>query len=216
MLFVVVYIDRSVKNQVSIMKEEPQSVRERLIRTTGQLLRSHGYYGTGLDEILKDSDAPKGSLYHYFPGGKRQLASEAVRYMAGRMAKRMVDDLSLTADPIEGLRLFLAGRAKDLEASGFKSGCPIATVTLETASEHSDLCGVCSQSFDGLKQILHEHLSRAGFGQERANSLATLFLASWEGALILSRAHRNTKPLDIVAKEICAMIGGILGKGQNV
>jgi len=196
------------------MKEEPQSVRERLIRTTGQLLRNHGYYGTGLDEILKGSGAPKGSLYHYFPGGKRQLAGAAVRCMAGRMAERMADDLSSMADPTEGLRLFLEGRAKDLEASGFKSGCPIATVTLETASEHSDLCGVCSQSFDGLKQILHEHLSRAGLGPERADSLATLFLASWEGALILSRAHRNTGPLHVVAKELCASLGGLLRNDQ--
>ena len=196
------------------MKEEPQSVRERLIRTTGQLLRNRGYYGTGLDEILKDSGAPKGSLYHYFPGGKRQLANEAVRYMAGRMTKRMADDLSSTGDPAEGLRVFLQGRAKDLEASGFESGCPIATVTLETASEHSDLCDVCSQSFDGLKQILTEHLGRAGLGPEKADSLATLFLASWEGALILSRAHRNTGPLHVVAKELCASLGGLLRNDQ--
>lgn len=188
------------------MKKQNAKARERLVQTTGKLLRAQGYYATGLDEVLRRSSTPKGSLYHYFPGGKRQLADAAVRYMADRMARTMAEVLRSTTDPAEALQIFLDGRAEDLAASSFKSGCPIATVTLETASDDADLRNACSEGFENLTQIFIDHLVTAGISPERAKPMATLFIASWEGGLILSRARQDVEPLKAVARELATLM----------
>jgi len=71
-----------------------QKHKENLVRTAMRLFRKQGYASTGLQQILADSGAPKGSLYHYFPGGKESLGEAAVA-MAGRLIGEMLTDLAL-------------------------------------------------------------------------------------------------------------------------
>ena len=54
------------------------SAREEILQATTALLEKQGSHATGLNEIIRESGAPKGSLYYYFPEGKDQLVSEAV------------------------------------------------------------------------------------------------------------------------------------------
>lgn len=59
---------------------------ERIVHATASLLASRGYFGTGLSDIIARADAPKGSLYHYFPEGKPQIASAAIGFVADEVA----------------------------------------------------------------------------------------------------------------------------------
>ena len=54
------------------------NTRKKMIETTARLVQAKGYHGTSLNEILKKSDAPRGSLYFHFPGGKKTLVLEAM------------------------------------------------------------------------------------------------------------------------------------------
>ena len=55
------------------------STRERIVRPQHlELFRRQGYAATGLKAILAASDAPYGSLYHFFPGGKEELGVAAL------------------------------------------------------------------------------------------------------------------------------------------
>src|SRR6266702_119544 len=92
--------------------------RQRMIRATARLMRRQGYAATGWRQVVADSATPWGSQFHHFPGGKEQLAAEAV------------------ASWVE-----LA--AAELEASGWADGCPVATVALETAHTSAVLAGAC-------------------------------------------------------------------------
>ncbi len=54
------------------------NTREQILQTTCEFLEKQGYHSTGLNEIVKESGVPKGSLYYYFPEGKEQITAEAV------------------------------------------------------------------------------------------------------------------------------------------
>src|SRR6516162_3761363 len=85
-----------------------QETRSRLLEATSKLFRSQGFHATGLDEVLRKSGAPKGSLYHYFPGGKDQLAIEALQYVACQLEEMMSALLHSDGDPLNALQGFLA------------------------------------------------------------------------------------------------------------
>ena len=70
--------------------------RERMVRSAAQLIRRKGVSGTGMREIVTEADAPRGSLQHYFPGGKEELVSDALLSMgdlAARRTRRCLRDL---------------------------------------------------------------------------------------------------------------------------
>ena len=186
------------------------TTRMRLLDTAGQLFRCQGFHATGLDEVLRRSGTPKGSLYHYFPGGKDQLAIETLGHVATELEQRMSALLSSSSDSLKALRKLFQYTAKSLAESGFRDGCPIAPVTLDVASDRESIREACEQGFQNLLQVFVQHLRRAGLSEKRAKSLATLVLASLEGGLILSRAQKSVAPLNAIASELVLVIQGSL------
>ena len=67
--------------------------RRAIVETAVRLFRKQGYAATGLNQIVEESGAPKGSLYHYFPDGKLAIAAEAVR-LAGETVQRTLTELA--------------------------------------------------------------------------------------------------------------------------
>ena len=107
--------------------------KENLVRTAMRLFRRQGYASTGLQQIVAESGAPKGSLYHYFPNGKEALGEAAVT-LAGRLVREMLEGHAAKhADPVAFLRAYCRTMAGWMKESRFRSGCPVATTLLETA-----------------------------------------------------------------------------------
>jgi TetR/AcrR family transcriptional regulator, lmrAB and yxaGH operons repressor len=180
--------------------------RDRLIETTGRLLRQQGYSGTGLNQILAESGAPKGSLYFYFPGGKEELVAAALQRSDDLTAAGMRRELDAYDEPAEGLRAYIRGVARLLERSDYLLGCPVTAVTADTAATSETLRGVTSSIFGHWQEVMAERLIRAGWTTDEAQRCATLALAALEGALLLGRAHRDTEPLMVVADSIADLV----------
>jgi TetR/AcrR family transcriptional repressor of lmrAB and yxaGH operons len=89
------------------------AARDQILQATGVLLEKQGCHATGLNEIIRESGAPKGSLYYYFPDGKDQLISEAVLEGARTVAARIREHLA-----VSGLAEFVLRIAENVEASG--------------------------------------------------------------------------------------------------
>jgi AcrR family transcriptional regulator len=107
--------------------------RQRIVEAGADLLRVKGYTGTGVKEIVAAAEAPFGSLYHHFPGGKEQLGEAVIRWsgaMYGQLGPLIFD---AAPDVVTGVRMFFAGAAEHLEETGWTDACPIATVALEGA-----------------------------------------------------------------------------------
>src|SRR5437588_9210979 len=115
------------------------NTKERILDVTAELFRRYGYNGTGLKQIVANANAPFGSLYHFFPGGKQQLGDEVVR-RSGRMYMEIVEAVFDGApDVVTGVRDVFMGAAEVLRQTDYVDACPIATVALEVASANETL-----------------------------------------------------------------------------
>jgi TetR/AcrR family transcriptional repressor of lmrAB and yxaGH operons len=173
-----------------------------MVETTTLLLRRQGYNGTGLNQIIEESRAPKGSLYHFFPGGKDSLVGEAVREGAREVERQMREALSQARSVAEGLAFIVRGIIEDLRASNFEAGCPISTVALETAATSGPIRSACSEAFRSIQSTIEEALRSEGRSEAEAHALANLIICAYEGALLLSRTHHDTAPLEEMARTL--------------
>ena len=118
------------------MQTTPQpGTRDRLISAMASALQRRGLHGVGLAELLDQAGAPKGVLYHHFPGGKTELAVAAIEAVAQRVCAALDRVIAERADPVQALRQWLVGAGRQLEGSGFEHGCPLATVALESTAD---------------------------------------------------------------------------------
>lgn len=182
------------------------SARDEIIGKTCELLELQGYYATGLNQIIKESGSPKGSLYYYFPGGKEELAAEAVRQAGKIVLERIRTNLASIADPGEAIRSFIMNIALHVELSGFRAGGPITTIAMETASSSVPLREECHRIYSAWQSAFADKLMQGGIGEERARRLAALSIAALEGGIILCRTSRSREPLESIAEEIALLI----------
>jgi TetR/AcrR family transcriptional repressor of lmrAB and yxaGH operons len=165
--------------------------RAAAISTTADLMRRQGYGATGLDEILRASGSPKGSFYFHFPAGKEQLAAEALDE-AGRGVRTFIDAVvAAAATPGDAVRRIAAVEARQLAASGFELGCPIATVTLEMAARSDAIQAVAQAAYDSWAEPVAALLAAHDVTPTEAALLARWVIAALEGALVLARAARD-------------------------
>jgi TetR/AcrR family transcriptional repressor of lmrAB and yxaGH operons len=167
-------------------------------------LRRQGYNATGLNEIVARSGAPKGSLYFHFPGGKEELAVAAMA-RSGDQLRRAIEATVTSSDDLgEALQRLLDALAIGLERSNYEAGCPIATITLETATTSEAVRATADAVFSSWLEVLQQRLVAAGLSAADAERRALLVLAALEGALILARARHDTGPLAAVRDELVA------------
>jgi TetR/AcrR family transcriptional repressor of lmrAB and yxaGH operons len=186
--------------------EKTNSSRERMIQTTWRLMDRNGYHGTGLNEIIKECGAPRGSLYYYFPNGKEQLVAETIAEIGYSIAGRIRMAVASVEDPAEAIHMIFVNLAKKMEESICTQAGFIASVTLETSNSSELLQRSCKDMYGSLKGIFEELFVTRGFSLDRAASLATFITASMEGGVILSRANRTSQPLKQIAEELKQML----------
>lgn len=173
-----------------------RSTRDRLVGAAARLFQERGYAATGLAEILSLSGAPKGSLYHYFPGGKEDLAIAAAELAGARFRQSLTHEMEAASSTPDLVRRFGARLAGWLEQSGFTKGCPLATLALEQAPHSPALSETLAELFAGWQAVLESRLAADGVAATRRAELATLILSGLEGALILARVQKSSAPLD--------------------
>lgn len=182
------------------------STRDHIIEVTGALLEAQGYRATGLNQIIVESGAPKGSLYYYFPGGKDELVATAIERSATILTQRIRDGLSLTHGPGHALRAFLERVADHVEASGFRAGGPLMSVAVETVHTSERLNQVCRQAYGLLRETFAEWLRAGGYSSDQAAAIATTIAAAAEGGILLSRTQHSAEPL----RQVATMLGHFL------
>jgi TetR/AcrR family transcriptional repressor of lmrAB and yxaGH operons len=183
-----------------------QPVRQQIIETACDLMENQGYHATGLNQIVAESGAPKGSLYYYFPEGKEELAEHAIRHASGVLVERIQISLSLVGDPAESLREFIHNLADTIEASGFRSGSHLSAVAMETANTSPRINLACREAFTQIQIAFDEKLIESGFSTESANRLATLITATIDGGIILCRTYHNSTPLRQVGDQLAELV----------
>ena len=183
------------------------SPRERMVISAALLIRERGAHPTAIADVLEHSGAPRGSAYHYFPGGRTQLLCEAIEY-AGEYIAAKIANAESGVDALDNL---FADYRKQLLKTDFRAGCPVVAVSVEAGDpDRPDVATPvierAAAAFSKWTDLIAARLISDGVSKERATELAMLTTTSFEGAIVVSRASRNIKALDLVHGELRALV----------
>ena len=178
--------------------------RARMVRSAASLIRSRGVSATSFSDVLADSGAPRGSIYHHFPDGKRQLAEDAIRWTSERVLAHLRAGTATTPSGV--LERFIDMWRQVVRTSDGSAGCVVAGVAIDTVANEAGLMEIVRATFRSWVALLAEQLEAVGVPPHRATLIAMATLAGMEGALILCRAEGNGRPLEAVAEELMRLL----------
>lgn len=176
-----------------------------MVVSAALLMRERGAHSTAIADVLEHSGAPRGSAYHYFPGGRGQLLCEAVDYAAGYVADAIGDAPNAVAMLDVAVRFYRKG----LLDSDFRAGCPVMAVAVESGDPDPRTAAAVQHAADAFELwsgLIGRRLIADGVSRAKAGDLATLVIAGLEGALVLARTHRDVAPLDAVHRRLRSLL----------
>jgi TetR/AcrR family transcriptional regulator, lmrAB and yxaGH operons repressor len=181
--------------------------KEKTLSAAVKLFSQRGYHGTGLQDILEAGGAPRGSLYFHFPKGKEQIGEAAVQ-LGTEGVREFITDAAQTSGNVQAFLVKLArGMAANLERSGYREGCPVATTALETAAQSDVLGRAARNAFQTWEQEIKRALISFGMKANQADRTATAVLSQLEGALLLARTYRSLEPMQRAEKALLVLAG---------
>ena len=189
---------------MAVSKVAERSPRERMVFSAAQLIRRDGVGATGMRDVAAHAHAPRGSLQHYFPGGKEQLVNEAVDWTGRYAGKRVARFLAGMAEPTPSALFAAMVRqwTEEFETAGFAAGCPLAAATVDCAVSTDSTRTAAAAAFTRWSRSVADALTDMGVPPGRSEPLATLMISALEGALLLARSERDVRALTTVVREL--------------
>ncbi|MCQ8768739.1 TetR/AcrR family transcriptional regulator [Streptomyces telluris] len=180
--------------------------RERIVRAASRLMQRQGYEGTGIKQISREANATLGSVYHFFPGGKQELATEAIRHGDREFAGMLRTALESRPDPAEAVAATASLLAADLRASDWLDGCPVTATSLGAAANAPGIRSAAAEAFERWRGLVHDRLLATGFAAQDAHELAHTVINTLEGAELTAQIARSEEPLLIAGRHLARLI----------
>ncbi|MGW0658642.1 TetR/AcrR family transcriptional regulator [Streptodolium elevatio] len=180
--------------------------RDRIVHATSRLMQRHGYEGTGLKDISREAQATLGSVYHFFPGGKVELAVEAIGHGDREFADLLRGVLDREDDPAAAMIACARELAVGMRDSGWLDGCPVTTAALESARRLPEVREAAERAFVNWHGIVRDRLVRSGFAADVAGDLAHTVISTFEGAEMSAQIMRSTTPLVAAGTHLARLV----------
>jgi AcrR family transcriptional regulator len=171
-----------------------------MLVSASELLRQRGAAGVTIDAVLARSGAPRGSVYHHFPGGRRQILREALHFAGEEIAAKI--DTAAGTSGTALLRQFADMWREALTASDYSAGCPVLAAAIGSGQDEQQLASLASDIFTRWRTASTQAYLREGFEPGEASALADTAIAAMEGAVVLCRSARSLEPLEDVTKQL--------------
>ena len=178
--------------------------KAKMVRSAAALIGTRGLNATSFSDVLTHSGAPRGSIYHHFPEGKRQLAEGAIGWTSDQVLGHLRAGRATTPSAL--LACFIDLWRQSVLASRGSSGCAVAGVAIDIGAFDDDLIEIVRGTFRSWVDELATRLAELKVPPKRARSIASAAVAGMEGALILCRAEGTSKPLEAVAGELMRLL----------
>jgi AcrR family transcriptional regulator len=193
-----------------------RSPRERMVISAALLIRERGARATAISDVLQHSRAPRGSAYHYFPGGRSQLLCEAVDYAGDHVGAVIAG----AGSGLELLDTLIDKYRRQLLDSDFRAGCPIVAVSVESGDEQdrermAPVIERAAAVFDRWTGQITQRLIADGIPAETAAELSMLTTSALEGAIVLARVRRDVAPLDLIHRQLRNSLLAALGRNPR-
>jgi TetR/AcrR family transcriptional regulator, lmrAB and yxaGH operons repressor len=184
------------------------NVRGEMVEGAVRLLAVEGLDGTSFAAVIDATGAPRGSVYHHFPGGKSELIHAALD-LAGDRARAVLEE-TRGRPAIEVVEAFLDQWRQLLIRAKLRAGCSVMAVA--AAPGDADLLEHSGEVFHAWSEHLSGLLVDGGLKPDVARVLSTLIIASTEGAIAICRAQRNRSAFETVATELMALVAAKTAK----
>ena len=178
------------------------STRDRILKEAKRLFQRNGYHAVGTAEILQAANAPKGSMYHHFPGGKEDIAVAAVKEIRAEVLASMNRLRTRHAATADCVRALATGMAHWLGRTHYREGTMLASITVGSVPDLPRLHAAIKQTFDEWRDQLAAWLCDEGWTKHAAAAMATTALAAMEGAMLVARVARKKTPIIHVANVV--------------
>lgn len=188
------------------MASKGDLTKARLAESMLELIQTSGYSGTGLNAVIEHAAAPKGSIYFHFPDGKEGLGVAAVDLAATQFQALIAEAAASAGGAAQAARAAIEALATIVSESDYRLGCPVSVVTLEMGAESERLRQACASAFESWIAPTTALLVSEGIDVDSARALATVVVSTIEGAVIVSRATRSTRPLIAAADVVAELI----------
>lgn len=176
------------------------TTKQRMIEVMAEHLETGGYGASGLSELGKETNTPKGSLYFHFPGGKEELTSLALLHSGQQLNLYFLSVLKDTDSPAEAVKQVFHALEERIVSSDYKKGCPIATTAMETSGSVPMVSDACTEVYSLWLKTFESYLVTKGYPLRTSKNLSLSLLSLWEGALLLSKLQKSPEPLRVAAK----------------
>ncbi|TDC85062.1 TetR/AcrR family transcriptional regulator [Micromonospora sp. KC606] len=169
-------------------------------------MQRQGYDGTGIKQISKEAGATLGSVYHFFPGGKQELAVEAIRHGDREFAEFLTRMLAGADDPAEAIEACARTLGQDLRRSDWVDGCPVTATALGTATRAPEIQHAAAEAFARWRGLVDAKLRAAGFAHADARDLAHTVISTLEGAELAAQVSQSETPLRLAGTHLARLI----------
>lgn len=190
---------------MSLMTES-MPTRERIVVAMAALMRHQGYGGTSVKQVVDHASAPIGSLYHFFPQGKRQIAADALRSTGAAYIALVPVLLDPHDNLADGLRAFFEAAAEDMERAGWTNMCPVGTVAAEIADTEPELREIAAAIVGSWIEDSTRYLVGRGMEPAPARQVTVMALTALEGAFLLARTLRSTEALHVAGETLAVLV----------
>ncbi|MEJ3748830.1 TetR/AcrR family transcriptional regulator [Actinomycetes bacterium KLBMP 9797] len=180
--------------------------RERIVRTASRLMQRQGYDGTGIKQISQEAGATLGSVYHFFPGGKQELAVEAIRHGDREFVEFLTRMLASAADPAAAIETAARTLARHMRRSEWVDGCPVTATALGSATRAPDIQHAAAEAFARWRGLVETKLRDAGLPDADARDLAHTVISTLEGAELAAQVSRSETPLRLAGAHLARLI----------
>ncbi|MGI5163644.1 TetR/AcrR family transcriptional regulator [Spirillospora sp. CA-253888] len=180
--------------------------RDRIVRTAARLMQRQGYDGTGIKQIAQEAEATHGSVYHFFPGGKQELAVAAIRHGDEEFAAALRDVFERYEDPAEAVMACARLLADGLRDSDWVGGCPVASTALGASARVADIREAACTAFNHWQDLVFTALRRAGIPEDNALDLGQTVISALEGAELAAEFARDDAPLQAAGRHLARLI----------
>ncbi|MCX4804839.1 TetR/AcrR family transcriptional regulator [Streptomyces sp. NBC_01214] len=180
--------------------------RDRLVRTASRLMQHGGYENTPIKQLVREAEATLGSLYHFFPGGKQELAVAAIHFGDEEFAELLRAGLAAHADPADAVEGVAVALAQALEDSDWRDGCPVTATALETVGRLPELQAACARAFANWQHLVAAKLLASGYPEADARDLAITVINTLEGAETTSQVTMSRTPLLVAGRHLARLV----------
>ena len=177
-------------------------MKEKILTKAAELFSLQGYTATGINQIIQEAGIPKGSLYHYFPEGKEQIAEQAIVYFGGVLKQATIDLFAQHSTALAAMQAYIEMVIDYFQQAGLSASLPLVMAVSKTSYDVERIQIATKQVMQNWMEVCQNKLQQDHYSAAEAEQLTTLLVMLLEGAVVMALIHKNLDPLRTLSTHI--------------